>query len=120
MLYPAEDTFKTPEQMLKIIALSLDMSYDCFRMKSRAREIAELRFIGALFLRMNFTYLTLSDIATLFGGQDHTSIISGMTRAHNLIYTGDLRFLKKYNTALKSVNLWLRKEESDYASANSA
>src|ERR1039457_1594674 len=83
MLYPTGDAFKTPEQMLKIIALALDMSYDCFRMKSRIREITELRFIGALFLRMNYPYITLHDIASLFGGQDHSSIISGLERAHN-------------------------------------
>jgi len=41
---------------------------------------------------------------------DHSSIMSGMCRANKLICTGDDRFLKKYNKALNSVNIWLRKE----------
>jgi chromosomal replication initiation ATPase DnaA len=95
--------------MMEVIALALNLSPNCYKMKTRARHIAELRFICALFLRMHFPYITLQQIATLFGGLDHSSIISGLARANNLIYTGDLRFIKKYNTALKSVNLWLRK-----------
>ena len=110
MVYPYENMLRSPEQMLHIIAIALDMSPECYRMKSRARNIVELRFLGALFLRRNFPAITLNQIATLFGGQDHSSIISGLARAHNLIYTGDQRFVQKYNTALKSVNLWLRRE----------
>jgi chromosomal replication initiation ATPase DnaA len=107
MLYPGKDMLRSPAQMLKIVALALDMSPDCFRMKTRVREITELRFLGALLLRMNFPRMTLNEIAALFGGQDHSSIINGVARANDLIYTGDPRFVKKYNAALKSVNLWL-------------
>jgi len=120
ILYPTDQALKTPEQMLKIVALALDMKYECFRKKSRIREITELRFIGALLLRMNFPCVTLNDIARLFGGQDHSSIINGLARAHSLIYTGDLRFVKKYNTAVKSVDIWLKREEPGYATAGSA
>lgn len=120
LLYPEEDEFKTPENLLHIIALALDMNPRCYAMKTRLRNIAELRFIGALFLRMNFPRITLHQIAELYGGQDHSSVISGLARAHNLIYTADPRFMQKYNTVLKSVNQWLRNEESEYASACSA
>lgn len=117
MLCPTENTLKTPERMLYIIALALGMSPDCYRMKTRERHIAELRFLGAHFLRMHFPEITLNQVAMLFGGLDHSSIISGLMRANNLIYTGDQRFLAKYNTVLKSINLWLRKEASEYALA---
>ena len=120
LLYPTENTFKTPEQMLKVIAIALGMSPNCYKMKTRVRNVAELRFIAAMFLRSNFPEITLNQIASLFGGQDHSSIISGLTRGYNLIYTGDLRFMTKYNSAQKAVNLWLRRGESAYASANSA
>ncbi len=109
LLCPNEDSIKTPEHMLKVIALALNLSPKCYKMKTRARHIVELRFIGAMLLRMHFPRITLQQIATLFGGLDHTSVISGLARANNLIYTGDVRFLKKYNTALKTVNVWLRK-----------
>ena len=110
VVYPYEHILKSPEQMLDIIAIALNMSTDCYRMRSRERNIVELRFIGAMLLRMNYPTITLHQIAALFGGQDHTSIISGLARAQNLIYTGDTRFLNKYNIALKSVNLWLKRE----------
>jgi len=115
MLYGDNDLVKTPERMLKVIAIALEMSPDCYKMKSRLRIISELRYIGALFLRRNFPMLTLYEIGSLFGGQDHTSVISGITRAYELINTGDVKFINKYNKALQSVDLWLQKEVSGYA-----
>jgi chromosomal replication initiation ATPase DnaA len=110
LLSPVDrNTIKTPEGMLEVIAIALDMAPACYRMRSRERNIVELRFITAMFLRVHFPYVTLQQIAGFFGGLDHSSVISGLTRAHNLIYTGDLRFVKKYNIALKAVNLWLEK-----------
>jgi chromosomal replication initiation ATPase DnaA len=112
VLYPTEHTTKTPERMLYVIALALDMNPKCFKMKSRRREIVEMRFIAAMLLRTNFPAITLQQIATLFGGQDHSSIISGLARANDLIHTGDERFVKKYNTVVKAVGLWLKNDLS--------
>jgi len=112
IVYPADSITKTPEQMLGVIALALNMSPDNYRLKSRERNIVELRFIGALFLRRNFPLVTLQQIAALFGGQDHTSVINGLSRAYELIYMQDTRFVKKYNAALQTVNLWLRTEDT--------
>jgi chromosomal replication initiation ATPase DnaA len=111
VLYPTETTLKTPENMLRVIAVALDMAPGCFRMKTRIRSIAELRFIAAVLIRTHFPKVTLHQIAAFFGGQDHTSVINGLTRAYDLIYTGDQRFLNKYNKAAQSVNIWLRTEE---------
>jgi len=108
--YPTELVNATPQRMLHVIALALDMSPDCFRWKTRVRHVVELRFIASLFLRQHFPALTLHQIAAYFGGQDHSSVINGLSRAYNLIYIQDAEFLKKYNTALKSVTTWLRKE----------
>jgi chromosomal replication initiation ATPase DnaA len=109
LVCPSEYTNKTPERMLTVLATALDMSPACYRMKTRLRNISELRHIAALLLRTNFPGITLQQIATLFGGQDHTSILYGLTRANNLIYTEDPRFIKKYNIALKTVNQWLKR-----------
>ncbi len=109
-LYPASHMRKTPERLLQIAALALDMAPSCYLMKTRTRNVAELRYIGALLLRSHFPKVTLNEIAAFFGGMDHSSIMSGMCRANKLICTGDDRFLKKYNKALNSVNIWLRKE----------
>lgn len=111
VLYATEASVKTPERMLRVVATALNMSPDCYRMKTRIRNIAELRFIAAMLLRSNFPKITLHQVAALFGGQDHTSVMSGLSRAYDLIYTGDQRFIDKYNKALQAVNVWLRTEE---------
>ena len=101
LMEPADDAFKSPWKMLSVIATALEMGPACYSIKSRARDIVELRFIGALLLRRHFHSITLHQIAAFFGGQDHSSIISGIARANDLIYTGDERFIKKYYTAFK-------------------
>ena len=111
VMYPADIAPHTPEKMLRVVAIALDMSPDFYKMKTRQRDVVELRFIAAMLLRSNFPKITLHQVAALFGGQDHTSVMSGLSRAYDLIYTGDQRFIKKYNTAAQSVNLWLRTEE---------
>jgi chromosomal replication initiation ATPase DnaA len=111
VVYPTDTSLKSPERLMRVVAIALDMFPDCYRLKTRVRQIVELRFIAAMLLRSNFPKITLHQIAALFGGQDHTSIMNGLSRAHALIYAGDPGFLKKYNTALKSVNIWLRTEE---------
>jgi chromosomal replication initiation ATPase DnaA len=96
-----------PEQMLHLIAKALNMSPENFRLRSRERNIVELRFLGALFLRRNFPFITLQQIAALYGGQDHSSVISGLARAYDLISCGDARFVQKYNIVSQKINLWL-------------
>ncbi len=110
LLCPIGNDFVTPEEMMGIIANSLNMSPACYVMKTHTRPIAELRFLGTLFLRRHFPSITLQQIASLFGGRDHTSILYGLKRAYDLIYSDDMDFMEKYNKALKAVNVWLRKE----------
>jgi chromosomal replication initiation ATPase DnaA len=103
------NVIKTPERMLHVIAIALNMGHECYKKRSRERNIVELRFIAATLLRAHFPHITLQQIAAFFGGLDHSSVISGLTRANDLICTGDLRFIDKYNTALRCVNTWLQK-----------
>ena len=120
MLCPIDYAAQTPEQMLDIVAMTLNISTGCYKMKTRTRDVVELRFIAALLLRMHFPRFTLTQIAALFGGQDHSSVLSGIARAHSLIYSGDKGFITKYEEVLKTVNSWLRNEETQYPSAISA
>ena len=120
MLCPEYHASRTPDQMLRIVAASLGMDMTAYKNKSRARDIVELRFIAAFFLRSYFPCITLHQITRFFGGQDHTSIMNGLSRTAMLIATGDNRFTTKYETVLNSVNKWLRKEVLGYASAISA
>ncbi len=120
MLCPTHITLKTPERMLYKIAIALGMSPETYTMKNRARDIVELRFIGAYFLRMYFPEVTLHQIAAIFGGQDHSSIVSGIARTNALLYTGDTRFVEKYHRAVNAVEEWLKNEVPAYALAASA
>jgi len=95
-------------QMLHIITAALNMRPDIYSMKTRKREVAELRFLTSLLLRKFYPRVTLKQIAILYGGQDHTSIMNGIDRATNLLETYDLDFTKKYNTALNAVLSWLK------------
>lgn len=54
MLCPNENNYNTPEAMLEVIATALGMSPKCYRMKTRTRDVVEMRFIAALLLRMHF------------------------------------------------------------------
>ncbi len=110
VLCPSESTKKTPKQMLHIIATSLNMSVDSFRMKGRPREVVELRFLGALLLRRYFPDIRLTQIAELFGGQDHTSVINAVSRANKLLETNDLVFTTKYNHVIKMINQWIKEQ----------
>ena len=120
VLCPDYHTSKTPEQMLKVVALALGMDISCYKTKSRERDIVDLRFIAASLLRCFFPGITLHEITVLFGGQDHTSIMNGLSRAAMLLASGDDRFTDKYETALKAVNKWVRKEVLEFTSAISA
>jgi len=114
VLYPAGSAIKTPERMLHVIALALNEDPRNYKQKTRVRNVVELRFIAALCLRSNFPTITLQQIAAHFGGQDHTSIINGIARAHELIYAGDDIFLKKYKTAVAALNSWLRNDSEKH------
>lgn len=120
LLCPDYHTSKTPGQLLKVVAASLGMDCHCFKVRSREREFVDLRFIGASLLRCFFPGITLHEITVLFGGQDHTSIMNGLSRAAMLLASGDEKFTAKYDLALKSVNKWIRKEVLEFASAISA
>jgi len=114
VLYPFENKLAGPQEMLKVIAAALSMDPAAYSLKTRIREVVELRFIAALLLRMHFPKCTLAQIAVLFGGQDHSSILSGLARAYGLIASGDAQFTNKYNTVVEKVNTWLAAGKAEY------
>ena len=58
--YPTEMVNNTPQRMLHVIAMALDMSPEAYKMKTRVRNVVELRFIATLFLRQYFPALNCS------------------------------------------------------------
>lgn len=107
--YPTEKVNATPQRMMHVIALALDMNPECYRMKTRVRSVVEMRFIASMFLRQYFPALTLQQIAAYFGGQDHSSVINGISRAYSLLHIRDTQFVAKHNAALTAVTNWLNR-----------
>lgn len=120
VLYPTHQPLRSPEHMLHIIASALHMPASDFTLKSRVRDVVELRFLGAYLLRQYYPGITLKQISILFGGQDHSSIINSIQRAVDMLQTKDEIFLYKYQTTQKAINEWLRKDVLALGSAASA
>lgn len=112
VLCPSENTRKAPEQMLRVIANALNTNAQYFQQKGRKREIVELRFLTALLLRRYYPNITLKQIALLFGGQDHTSVMNGLTRATELLEINDPLFTSRYDIAIGAVSSWLKEAEA--------
>lgn len=99
---------KSPDKMLEVIAMASQMNYEYFQAKTRKREIVELRFLASLLLRKYYPNITLKQIAQLYGGQDHTSVMNGLSRANELLDINDPVFTYKYLNAINAVNQWIR------------
>lgn len=110
VLCPSDNARKGPEQMLRTLANALNVSMECFRAKVRQRNIVELRFLAALLLRRYYPNITLKQIALLFGGQDHTSVMNALIRANDLLDIKDLVFTRKHNLAVNTIDQWLKEQ----------
>jgi chromosomal replication initiation ATPase DnaA len=108
MLAPSNNARKYPEQMMRIIADALDTNLYYYQTKGRKREIVELRFVAALLLRNYYPTITLKQIAMLFGGQDHTSVINAIKKGRGLLHVKDELFSYKYDLATQAVDNWLK------------
>ncbi len=101
---------KSPDKMLQVIASTLQMEYGYFQTKTRKREIVELRFLASLLLRRYYPNITLKQIAQLYGGQDHTSVMNGLARANELLDINDPVFCFKYLSAVTAINGWIKEQ----------
>ncbi|MBL7719893.1 MAG: hypothetical protein JNL72_13730 [Flavipsychrobacter sp.] len=99
---------KAPEKMLEVIASASQMSYEYFTTKTRKREIVEMRFLASYLLRKYYPRITLKEIARLYGGQDHTSVMNGLTRANELLDIQDPVFTYRYLNAVNAINQWIK------------
>ena len=100
-----------PEELLVVVAHSLGMNPDNYSKKSKKREVVTLRFLASLFIRQYWPKYPLKDIAELFGGQDHTTIINGLNSGANYLDTGDEQFTTKYNIVKEAVENWMTNYE---------
>ncbi|HYD20505.1 MAG TPA: helix-turn-helix domain-containing protein [Flavipsychrobacter sp.] len=99
---------KHPEQMLEVIAAATQMDHQLFKLKTRKREVVELRFLASLLLRKYYPGITLKQIAQLYGGQDHTSVMNGLARGNDLLDIKDPIFTYRYLNAMNAINQWIK------------
>lgn len=90
--------------MANLIAQAIGMYPGDLHVKSRKEVYTQLRYLVMYFVKEYFPKMTLKDIGSLFGsGMDHTSVITGIASAKNLIDTNDVVFHEKYELALQAI-----------------
>ena len=99
---------RIPVQMVDVVTDALNLEKKVYTLKSRERDIVELRFICALLMKKYMPRVTLSQIARIFGGMNHTSIINAREQGNNLLETQEPVFTEKYQIAEKAVLQWLK------------
>jgi len=79
-------TSKDACQVLDVITSHFQIPFEELIKKCRKRNIVIARQFAYYFLRKR-TLLTLKEIADIFGGQDHTTCIHGITTINDLVKT---------------------------------
>jgi chromosomal replication initiation ATPase DnaA len=104
------DTKGHPKEMMGLIAETLGLGIEQFYVKTRKREIVEMRMLAAFFVKKHYAQLTLMDIAGLFGDNniDHSTVIHYVNTVNDLVTGPDKPFLWKYRKVLNAINLWIR------------
>lgn len=98
---------KSHDRMLRIIAYALAMPMSGYANRTRETKFQELRKVAAVLSRWYFPDVTLKDLGRLFGGMDHTSVISAISKAYDLLSVSDESFTRKFNKAHNEVLFYL-------------
>jgi chromosomal replication initiator protein len=83
---PGDKPHPSPEGVLQAIAQYFDLATEALTGKSRAKEIAEARHIAMYLLRED-AHQRVTEIASLLGGRDHSTIIYGLRKVDNALTT---------------------------------
>lgn len=93
-----------PEEMMGVIANSLEMTLDDYRNKTRKAEFVALRQIGCMFLRDYYRdTLSLVQMGELIGDYHHSSVLHAIETGKNRLQSKDYTFTEYYNIALEAV-----------------
>lgn len=98
----------TPEDLLTVIAASMEMMYQDYCHPSKRFEYSRLRSLGVHFLRVYFPKMSLKMIGEYMGGMDHSSIIYYLKKVQKLIDEGEQYFMQDYDNALTVITQWER------------
>lgn len=93
--------------LMEIVARALDMKKEDYGQKCRHTRYLNLRMMGCLMLRRYYPQLSLTRIAQLMGGWDHTTIKAIFKNIDNYTETKDARFLGILEIVETEVKQWL-------------
>jgi hypothetical protein len=97
------------KRMIAELAKAMKLRVSRVTAKSRKRELVTTRQVIILMLKRYFPDLTLTAIAALMGGMDHTSVLYNQRIAAERLQIKDEIFMAKYTVAETAVNEWVSK-----------
>lgn len=100
-----EQEYINPEIIAAKIADSLGYDMDDIRSKSRHPHLVDTRVIISFMLRNHLgRKISMSEIGSLIN-VDHSSIVHYLRKAKNMMDIGDVGFIKKYNKAMRTMEM---------------
>jgi chromosomal replication initiator protein len=81
-----EKPHPTPQAVLEAVAQYFDLGAPALTGRSRAKEVAEARHIAMYLLRED-AHQRVTEIASLLGGRDHSTVIYGLRKIDNVLTT---------------------------------
>ena len=85
-LYPATDDTLSPDSIIKLVSEEFGVKVSDIKSKRRTKNILRPRQI-AMYLIRKFTNLSYTEIAEIFGGMDHTSVMHSVKKVESLLKT---------------------------------
>lgn len=83
-LYPATDETLSPESIIKMVAEEFNIKISDIKSRKRTKNVLLPRQI-AMYLIRKFTNLSYTEIAEVFGGMDHTSVMHSVKKVERLL-----------------------------------
>ncbi|TVQ79173.1 MAG: chromosomal replication initiator protein DnaA [Bradymonadales bacterium] len=101
----ANQIFKDPEEIMKLVARQFRMSLNDLRSDKKTRELSTPRQL-AMFLCRKYSNLSLPDIGTLFGGKNHTTVLHAIRRVGRMQASDPIlrESVSKLETEIKELN----------------
>ncbi len=92
-----------PQMMLKVIADALEMDYSAYTDRNRTRRLVRLRQIGCYMLHTYYPDMTQSEIGSLIGPYDHTTVIHCIKAVTNRYESYNQMLISEHEIALEAV-----------------
>lgn len=103
---------KDVEGLFRVVCSSLGLLTTEVAEKRRNVEMVNARHLFYHFAKIYFPSVTLKHMAYVAGGQDHTTVLHGLSKVSDLLETEERIFMTRYNTVLEAVTQWIAEIEN--------